>query len=87
MARMTSRRAGIAAISVGLIIVVWAWLGYWPLAAPVYGPASDYAGLHGLSFAVAIAGVFILLVGSSVAIAGRGGPEHWNSRSQSDDSD
>jgi len=82
---MTSRRAGFSAIAFGLIVAVWAWLGYWPLAAPVYGPASDYTGLHGLSFAVAIGGVFISLIGTFLAIAGRGGPEDWDGQTQSDD--
>jgi hypothetical protein len=76
---MTSGRAGILAIAFGLIVAVWAWLGYWPLAAPVYGPAADYSGLHGLSFVVAIMGILISFVGLALAIAGRGGPDDWRS--------
>jgi hypothetical protein len=74
---MTSRRAGIGTIMLGVFVAVWAWVGAWPLAAPVYGPAPDYTGLHGVSFAVAIAGVCIAILGTFLAIAGRGGPEQW----------
>jgi hypothetical protein len=84
---MTSRRSGISAIVVGVMVATWAWLGYWPLTAPVYGPAPDYAGLHGLSFAVALTGLLISFVGLFVAVAGRGGPQYWNGSRRSDDSD
>jgi hypothetical protein len=75
---MTSRNAGVAVIVLGVGVSAWAWFGVWPLNAPVFGPAADYSGLHGLSFAIAIFGLCTSFVGLVLAVAGRGGPDEWD---------
>ena len=74
---MTSRRAGLAMVVLGVMTVAWAWFGGWPLAAPVYGPGPDYDGLHGFAFGVAIGGAVLTVVGVFLFFAGRGGPDTW----------
>ncbi|HEV2009753.1 MAG TPA: hypothetical protein VGS17_01835 [Candidatus Limnocylindria bacterium] len=69
---MTSRRAGVVAIVLGLAVSVWSWFGFWPLAAPVF-----YMNLSGLSLGIWFAGCFTAIVGVFLLFAGRGGPEDW----------
>jgi hypothetical protein len=75
---MTSRRGGTILVILGLLLAAWAWFGIWPLAAPVYGSAADYNGLHGLSFALALAGSVTAIMGAFLVFAGRGGSESWD---------
>ena len=77
---MTGKRGGAVAIVLGLAVTAWAWFGIWPVAAPVYGAAPDYTGLHGLSLAIAIAGSLTAIMGAFLLFAGRGGPADWGRR-------
>jgi hypothetical protein len=77
---MTSRRAGIVVLALGLAIAAWAWFGIWPWAGPAVYSGSDFAAINSIGLAVAMLGGLTGIVGVFLLFGGRGGPEDWGSR-------
>jgi hypothetical protein len=76
--RMTSRRAGVAAIVVGIALAVWSWSGIWPWGGPAIYSGSDYAAINSVGLGVVVLGCLTALAGVLLVFAGRGGPQSWD---------